>query len=44
MKDKTPLSGLVFDNFRVNGKVLTEKNMHKVLRWSILNSEKIVFR
>ncbi len=44
VKDKTPLSGLVFDNFRVNGKVLTEKNMHKVLRWSILNSEKIVFR
>ena len=44
VKDKTPLSGLVFDNFRVNEKVLTEKNMHEVLRWSILNCEKIGFR
>lgn len=44
VKGKTPLSGLVFENFRVNGKVLTEKNMHEVLRWSILNCEKIGFR
>lgn len=44
VKGKTPLSGLVFEDFRVNGKVLTEKNMHEVLRWSILNCEKIDFR
>ena len=44
VKGKTPLSGLFFDNFRVNGKVLTGKNMHEALRWSILNCEKIDFR
>lgn len=44
VKGKTPLSGLVFENFRVNGKVLTEKNMHEILRWSILNCKKIDFR
>lgn len=44
VKGKTSLSGLVFEDFRVNGKVLTEKNMHEVLRWSILNCEKIDFR
>lgn len=25
VKGQTPLSGLIFENFRVNGKVLTEK-------------------
>ncbi len=44
VKGKTPLSGLVFENFWVNGKVLTEKNMHEILRWSILNCKKIDFR
>ena len=44
VKGKTPLSGLFFDNFRVNGKILTGKNMHEALRWSILNCEKIDFR
>lgn len=44
VKGQTPLSGLIFENFRVNGKVLTEKSMHEMLRWSILNCEKIDFR
>ena len=44
VKNKTPLSGLVFENFRVNGKILTENNMHEILKWSILNCKKIDFR
>lgn len=42
--ENNPISGLVFENFRVNEWVLNKKNMHELLKWSVFNCKKIDFR
>lgn len=41
---ETPLMGIVFEDFRVNGVILTESNLNKLLKLHISNCEKIIFK
>lgn len=41
---KTPLTKIVFENFKVNGKILNKENMSEILKTSILNCKKFEFK